>query len=181
MRRAALVTLLAACAARPASSPSSSSAGEGARGGSPASSLDAGGPAACVRDPKADAAPCVDECDRGVAFACVELTTRGGTPTRILELHERACELREPSSCVAAARMYASGVGAPPSRAKQLELLAAACRLGDSFSCALPARAFASGSGVARDPRRAKELFERACVGGDEAACETLEDAGVRE
>lgn len=154
-----------------------------ATGGSSSSIADAGGPRVCMHD-ATDLAPCAEDCDRGIAFACTVLASRtergDGVPrdlTRAVHLHERACELRDPASCVSAARMQASGSGVPPNRARQVELLAAACKLGDALACAVPANAFAKGTGVPRDDRRASELWERACAGGVASACEHL-DAG---
>ncbi len=152
--------------------------------GGPSSSMndvEAGAPRICVVDAK-DLAPCSEDCDRGIAFACGVVATRiehgDGAPkdlTRALRLHERACELREPASCVAAARMYERGAGVPPSRAKQIELLGTACALGDALACAVAAKAFANGTGVTRDERRAADLLQRACAGGMATACEELE------
>jgi TPR repeat protein len=150
------------------------------------STLDAGGPTACDDRDAKDLAPCIEDCNRGIGFACASVASRlehggEGVPrdlTRAVAMHERACELRDAPSCIAAARMHAAGSGVPPSRARQMDLLAAACHLGDAFACAAPAKAFAEGAGVPRDPRRAKELYERGCIGGVESACEAIEDAG---
>jgi TPR repeat protein len=149
--------------------------------GPSASVPEGGAPRSCAHDSK-DLAPCVEDCDRGLAFACMLVamrTERGeGVPrdlTRAVHMHERACELRDASSCVSAARMHASGAGVPPSRAKQVELLATACTLGDVHACSVPAKALANGSGVPRDEARAADLWQRACAGGVETACEALE------
>jgi len=156
-----------------------------AEGGEPSSSVpDSGGaPRACLHDAK-DLAPCVEDCDRRLVFACTVLASRtergDGAPrdlTRAVHLHERACELHDAASCVSAARMHAAGAGVPPSRARQVELLATACKLGDALACSMPARALASGNGVPRDERRATELWERACTAGIASACEAI-DAG---
>ena len=191
MRRFAALLLVAlpglalagapSCASAPAArTPEGPHTEEPVSGPSP-SIADAGAPRICVHDAK-DLAPCSEDCDRGIAFACGVVATRiergDGVPrdlTRAVRLHERACELRDAASCVAAARMHASGAGVPPSRAKQVELLGAACTLGDVLACAVPAKAFANGTGVARDERRAAELWQRACAGGVAAACEALE------
>ena len=145
------------------------------------SNVEAGAPRICVHDSK-DLAPCSEDCDRGIAFACGVVATRiehgDGAPkdlTRALRLHERACELRDAASCVAAARMYERGAGVPPSRAKQVELLGTACTLGDALACSVAAKAFANGTGVVRDERRAADLLQRACAGGVATACEELE------
>jgi TPR repeat protein len=143
---------------------------------------------ACARG-ASDVAPCVEDCNRGIAFSCAVLAWRiergegiVRDDARAVRLYERACELDEAPSCVTAARMHAAGVGVPPNRARQLELLALACALGDALACELPARAFANGSGVPRDAPRAAELRERACAGGVERACAELErDAGLEE
>lgn len=148
----------------------------------PSSSIvEAGAPRACMHDVK-DLAPCTEDCERGIAFACTVVATRiergEGVPkdlTRAVRLHERACELRDAASCVNAARMHATGSGVPPSRVKQVELLGAACTLGDAHACAIPAKAFAKGNGVTRDERRASELWQRACAGGIETACAEIE------
>lgn len=150
----------------------------------PSSSIaEAGAPRICTHDGK-DLAPCVEDCDRGIASACSVVATRiergDGVPkdlTRAVRLHERGCELHDAASCVSAARMHASGAGVPPSRARQVDLLGAACTLGDALACAVPAKAFASGAGVARDERRAAELWQHACAGGVATACEALEGA----
>jgi TPR repeat protein len=149
--------------------------------GSSASVPEGGAPRACLRDVK-DLTPCVEDCDRRLAFACAVLASRtergDDTPrdlTRAVHLHERACELHDMGSCVSAARMYATGAGVPPSRAKQVELLVTACKLGDALACAMPARALANGNGVARDERRAAELWERGCAGGIASACEEID------
>ena len=153
--------------------------------GGPLPSLPEGGgaPRVCVHDTK-DLAPCAEDCDRGIAFACTVLaarTERGDGVardlTRAVHLHERACELEAPTSCMSAARMHAIGAGVPPSRAKQVELLGAACKLGDALACAVPAKAYAHGNGVARDEHRAADLWERACAGGVASACDEV-DAG---
>lgn len=183
----ALYVGLAASACSPPGTPGPLSASPLATSmaGGPASSIaDAGGaPRVCMHDAK-DLAPCEEDCDRGLALACTVLaarTERGdGTTrdlTRAVHLHERACELRDPASCVSAARMHATGAGVPPSRAKQVDLLGAACKLGDALACSVPAKAFANGNGVTRDERRAAELWERACAGGVAAACAEV-DAG---
>lgn len=182
VRFAALALALASsCGGAPVTKiPEGPRAEEPVSGPSP-SIVDAGAPRICVYDAK-DLAPCTEDCDRGIASACNVVATRMehgiGAPndlTRAIHLHERACELREPASCVSAARMYAAGAGVPPSRAKQVELLVAACTLGDVLACAVPAKAFANGTGVARDERRAAELWQRACAGGVATACEELE------
>lgn len=142
-------------------------------------------PSPCSRDEK-DVVGCILDCDRGIAFACLELASRfehgKDVPldlARAASLNERACELREPAGCTAAARMHAAGAGVPPSRARQLDYLERACSIGDAIACSVPARAFATGNGVPRDERRAKALFERACLGGIETACEQIADAGL--
>jgi TPR repeat protein len=144
--------------------------------------VEAGAPRLCVHDAK-DLAPCVEDCDRGVVSACIVVANRtergdgvGRDLTRAVQLHERACELRDAPSCASAARMYASGRGVPPNRAKQLQLLASACMLGDAHACSLPAKAFASGADdVPRDERRAAQLRHAACVAGDSASCAEVE------
>lgn len=177
--------LLFACAAR-----SRDTVADGAGGASTAResipAADAGTARACTADRTQDIAPCVEECDRNIAFACAVAATRaehGEAAARDLpraaSLYERACELRDSSSCVSAARMHAAGMGVSPNRAKQMELLAEACKLGDSAACSIPAKAYAAGRGVARDPQRARELWERACTGGVEMACEAVADAGL--
>ena len=144
---------------------------------------EAGAPRVCVHDAK-NLAPCTEDCDRGIVFACTVVaarTERGDGVvkdlTRAVHLHERACELHDAPSCVSAARMHATGRGVPPSRLRQVELLAVACMLGDAHACSIPAKAFASGTGVARDERRAAELWQRGCASGDESACAEVEAA----
>jgi hypothetical protein len=183
---ALVVSLLAACAARP---PGASTEGPRANPSlaGPSSSVEDAGAAtvrACVRGAK-DVAPCSEDCDRGIASACAILASRvergegvAKDPTRAASLHERACELGDAASCVVAARMHAGGLGVPPNRARQMELLVAACNLGDAFACVTPAKAFATGAGVPRDERRAAELAARACAGGIESACEAGPDGG---
>ena len=177
----ALPGAMASCATTPAAlTPEGPHADTLASG--PSSSMpDPGAPRICVHDAK-DLAPCAEDCDRGIAFACGVVAARvergEGIPrdlTRAVHLHERACELRDAASCVSAARMHASGTGVPPGRGKQVELLAAACTLGDALACAVPAKAFANGTGVTRDERRAADLLQRACAGGIATACEELE------
>jgi hypothetical protein len=154
---------------------------ESTAGGPSSSIVEAGVPRVCMHDAK-DLAPCSEDCERGIAFACTVVAMRiergDGIPrdlTRAVRLHERACELRDASSCVSAARMHAVGSGVPPSRAKQVELLGTACTLGDAHACAIPAKAFSNGNGVTRDEHRAAELWQRACAGGIESACAEIE------
>lgn len=135
---------------------------------------DAGTLGLCLPETKAPA-PCIEECNRGIAAACAELADRFEAArevprdlTRAATLRERACELRDPSACAAAARMHAAGRGVAPSRTRQLELLVAACHLGDGAACATAARAHESGAG---DPALAKALRERACLAGDADSC----------
>lgn len=144
--------------------------------------VDAGVVRVCMHDSR-DLAPCVEDCDRGIAFACTVVAQRlehGGEGvaqdlTRAVRLQERACELRDATSCVNAARMHVSGRGVPPSRQQQVELLGAACKLGDATACSTAARAFATGAGVPRDDARASDLLRRACVNGLTSACEETE------
>ncbi len=149
--------------------------------GSSSSMAPSGVPRACLHDTK-DLAPCSEDCDRGIAFACTVMAGRiergdgvAKDLTRAIHLHERACELRDTSSCITASRMHASGSGVPPSRAKQIELLATACKLGDGTACAVPAKAFTNGTGVARDERRAADLWQHGCAAGIASACEAIE------
>jgi hypothetical protein len=181
--RALPFVVLVACAPR-APTPHARAHPEAADGGRPPLATVGSEPHPCAHDEK-DAVGCILDCDRGIAFACIELATRferGAEVPRDLaraaSLNERACDLREPSGCTAAARMFAAGIGVPPSRARQLDYLERACGLGDAIACNVPARAFATGNGVPRDERRAKALLERACLGGVETACESLGDAG---
>lgn len=148
-------------------------------GTSPTTAHDAGAQnvRACLHESK-DPLPCSEDCDRGIAASCVILAGRVHA-TYAVSLYERACELKDAASCVAAARFHAAGRGVPPNRGKQMELLAHACVLGDATSCATPAKAFAAGTGVARDERRATDLWQRGCGGGLEAACDALGDAGL--
>jgi TPR repeat protein len=153
-----------------------------ASGPSP-SIADAGAPRVCMHDAK-DLAPCSEDCDRGIAFACTVVATRiergdgvAKDLTRAVHLHERACELRDAPSCVTAARMHSSGRGVPPSRLRQIQLLSSACRLGDAHACSIPARSFAGGVDVPRDERRAAELWQLGCAGGDDSACAEVEGA----
>lgn len=137
-------------------------------------------PRACAHGAK-DFAPCVEDCDRGIVFGCTVAAARlergeDLNLPRAVKIYERACELRDAASCVAAARMHVSGSGVPPSRARQIELLATACALGDALACAIPAKAYAKGSGVPKDERRAKELREHACAGGARDACSAIDD-----
>jgi TPR repeat protein len=135
----------------------------------------------CTPDAKDDHGACRIDCDVGLASACAILASRGeheGHPSIALHYHEKACELRDPAGCVAAARMHANGLGAPRNRAKQLELLTAACNLGETTACSTAAKAFVSGSGVERDPNRARALWERACTSGDSLACDAVADGG---
>ncbi len=138
----------------------------------------------CVGEPKEekDVAPCVTDCTAGIVSGCLmgaSFHEHAKHYPVALGLLEQACELKDPPSCVSAARMHASGMGTPPSRQKQIDLLEKACHLGDPFACAVPARAFTMGSGVPKDPRRANELYQRACAGGQEDACEKIADAGL--
>lgn len=172
-----------ACATAPSGSHAASRLPRNEEGGLPPATLDAGAMNVCTHDAK-DLAPCADDCDRGLAFGCTVVAQRvergDGVPrdlTRVVRLHERACELRDIASCVSAARMHASGAGVPPSRGKQLELLGSACALGDGAACATAARAFADGAGARRDEARARDLWERACAGGVASACEEIEQA----
>lgn len=152
-----------------------------AEGGPSASIADAGAMKVCTHDTK-DLTPCSDDCDRGLSFACVVLASRvergDGVPrdlTRVVRLHERACELRDVASCVSAARMHASGAGVPPSRIRQLELLDKACTLGDGTACVIAAKAYTNGTGVPVDERRAHDLWQRACANGVATGCEAIE------
>jgi TPR repeat protein len=181
--KSALVFALAACASAP------KQAGSDRRASTPTSSEatteDAGDVRACAADGK-EVAPCVEDCDRGIASACAIVATRAergdGVPrdlTRAVTLHERACDLRDALSCIAAAHMHSAGIGVSPNRARQMDLLATACKLGDATACSVPAKAYASGAGVPRDAKRARELWEHACAAGLEPACEAIADAGV--
>jgi len=170
----------AACASGRGLAPSEGPTAGSAELGPSSVPADASAPRVCTFDAK-DLAPCAEDCDRGIGFACTVVASRlergDGAPRdlpRAVRLHERACELRDAAACVSAARMYASGSGVPPSRSRQVELLGVACLLGDALACALPAKAFASGNGVARDEARARELWQRACAGGVESACEAV-------
>ena len=142
---------------------------------------DAGAPRACIHDAK-DLAPCAEDCERGIVFACTVVAGRtergdgiGKDLTRAVHLHERACDLGDAPSCVSAARMHASGRGVPPNRVTQIQLLAHACTLGDAHACSIPAKAFQTGTDVPRDLRRAAELWQQACAAGDTAACAVIE------
>ena len=177
----ALPGAMASCATTPSALTPEGPHADATASGPSSSISDAGGPRICVHDAKY-LAPCAEDCDRGIAFACGVVATRvergEGVPkdlTRAVRLHERACELRDAASCVSAARMHASGTGVPPSRGKQVELLTAACTLGDALACSVPARAFANGTGVTKDERRAADLLQRACAGGVATACDELE------
>jgi hypothetical protein len=179
------VLVLFGCAPR-APSPRVNPRGDAVDGGRPPLATVGSHPHPCAREEK-DAVGCILDCDRGIAFACLELASRfergADVPrdlARAAALNERACELKDSAGCTAAARMYAAGIGVPPSRARQLDYLERACANGDPLACAVPARAFATGIGVPRDERRAKKLLEHACLGGVESACEQIEsgDAG---
>ena len=184
---AAAITLTSLFAVAPSCAPAVTSTTPTASGpphatdGPSAPLVDAGAARVCMHDTK-DLAPCVEDCDRGIAFACTVVAQRlergegvAQDLTRAVRLHERACELRDATSCVSAARMHASGRGVPPSRLRQIELLGVACTLGDAHACSIPAKAFATGTGVARDERRAADLWQRGCAAGDEAACSEVE------
>ena len=122
------------------------------------------------------------DCDRGIPSACAAVAARAERTKNLpyaVRMHERACELHEASSCVRAARMHLSGLGVPPSRAKQIELLSTACKLGDALACTVPAKALMTGNGVPKDERRAIELWQRACAAGSEPACDAIADAGL--
>ena len=179
----AIVCIAEACGPR-AMRESTQSHAEPFDGGRPALATVGSEPHPCAHDEK-DAVGCIPDCDRGLAFACIELAARferGADVPRDLgraaSLNERACDLREATGCTAAARMHAAGLGVPPSRARQIDYLERACSLGEALACNVPARAFATGNGVPRDDRRAKALLEHACLGGIETACEALGDAG---
>ena len=137
---------------------------------------DAGVLVLCVPDGK-DTAPCAEECNRGIASSCEILADRISThePARAVALHERACDLRDPAACVAAARMHGAGRGVVPDRKRQVELLVAACNLGDTTSCSSAARALSTAAGVPQDDARARALWQRACLGGDASSCEDVE------
>jgi hypothetical protein len=170
-----------ACAGRPPAGVHGGPALADAAAETDAGALDSGAARECTHDGK-DATPCAEECDRGIASSCAELASRverARDLPRAVALHERACELRDAASCVAAARMHAAGAGVPPSRARQVELLGAACRLGDGFACAIPAKAYATGAGVPANEGRAIELWQHACGAGVESACEAVTDAGA--
>lgn len=175
MRKRATAALLLGVAC----SPSGASAPRAVAQSDPGVSTDAGaadaggGLRVCVYDAK-DLAPCAEDCDRRIVFSCAVLAQRleHTDEPRAVRLYERACELLDAASCVSAARMFASGAGVPPSRARQVELLAQACRLGDAVACAVPARAYETGNGVPRDAVRANELWDRACANGDSSACQ---------
>lgn len=178
-----LVLLASAGCAPPRASANSGGPIRETNGVTASSPAEAGAPRVCTHDAK-DLAPCAEDCDRAIAFACAVVATRtergdgvGVDLTRAVHLHERACDLRDAPSCVSAARMHASGRGVPPSRTKQIELLALACMLGDAHSCGIPAKALSSGTGVQRDERRAAELWQRGCAGGDSSACAEAEAA----
>lgn len=152
---------------------------------------DAGAPRACAEGSDEDGgagasvAPCVEDCDRGIALACrvaaERLERHEHDPGRAVALLERACSLGDAAGCAGAARLVGRGVGTRPDRARQIELLSRACLLGDGLACAAPTRVFTLGderAGIAKDPRRAASLREKACLAGIEEACEALADAG---
>lgn len=176
--RAFALLLLVACGAQAKSGATSSGTSEVALGKPAETAPDAGAftPRTCVHDFK-DPRPCSEECDRGIAASCAILAARSHD-TWAVQLYERACDLRDASSCTTAARFHASGKGVPPDRAKQMELLTKACRFGQPESCSTPAKAFATGNGVPRDEHKATELWERGCSGGVATACDALPDAG---
>lgn len=175
---AGLAALLACTPARTGSETPGPLPATAEGGPSSSSAVDSGAIKLCVHGAK-DVAPCLEDCDHGIATACALVAARmergDGVPrdlTRAVRLHERACELRDVASCVSAARMHSSGSGVPPSRAKQIELLEKACMLGDGVACGIAARAFDKGTGVVRDEARATELWRRACIAGAVGACE---------
>lgn len=176
-----VVFLSGVCAAARSSTRSTGPLADTSAGGPSSSIADAGAMRACMHDAK-DLAPCTEDCDRGIAFACTLIAGRAergdGVPkdlTRVAHLYERACELRDVASCITAARMHASGSGVPPSRARQVDWLERACALGDGTACVIAAKAFDGGAGVPHDERRADELWRKACVAGVTSACEAAD------
>jgi len=182
----ALTAFAVACGGAGAATRAGSAAGTGSVDTAGAADAGAGEALrACTHEVK-DFAPCIEDCNRGIAFGCAIAAGRFERGealdlTRSVHMYERACELRDAAACVSAARMHASGHGVPPSRARQVELLATACALGDALACAIPAKAYAKGSGVPKDERRAKELRERACAGGAQDACDAIDDPSTGE
>lgn len=156
-----------------------------ATAGGPADTADAGGPASCTRE-TTELEPCVADCNRNIAPACVRLAERfehaEGTPRdvpRAVTMRERACDLGDVGSCVLAARMYGSGSGVVPNRARQVDYWVAACKLGEAHACASAGKALRRGDGVPRDEARARDADERGCVAGIEETCARLQDGGV--
>lgn len=179
MRRALVFALLVGC--KGAAGPNVTGATAASRQSSSTTEEEAP-PRVCSRDAK-DPAPCFEECQREIVSSCALLAARlerDGDGSAAIAHHEHACELRDPASCAAAARIYAAGRGVPPSRARQVELLARACKLGDSASCLVPAKAYALGDGVDKDEARARELYEIACAAGSERACGAIGEDTAR-
>jgi TPR repeat protein len=137
----------------------------------------------CTPDVK-DVTPCTEDCNRGLASACVTAALRAehgeGMPvdlTRAAALQERACDLRDVAACLTASKMAAAGRGSPPNRKRQLEWLEKACALSDGAACSVASKAFLTGAGVPRDVTHGQELLQRACAASVESACEAVESS----
>eukprot|EP00753_Platysulcus_tardus_P006592 PLAT14332.1.p1 GENE.PLAT14332.1~~PLAT14332.1.p1 ORF type:complete len:228 (+),score=64.92 PLAT14332.1:12-695(+) len=93
-----------------------------------------------------------------------------------LRLSKRACELKHPVGCYAAARLLLSGRGGVArDAALAMELFSGACKMEHSLSCLhLGGYSLLGKHGMERDLAEARRLFEVACDGGEKAACTNL-------
>lgn len=120
-----------------------------------------------------DAADCQQQCQRGNASSCDNLSVmlfRGSGVARDqkrgLEMAQRACQLGNANGCVNLA--VAVHEQQPEVAAK---LLLAACRAGHASGCGTLGQLVLRGMGAARNPRQALDLFKMACDGGDQIGC----------
>jgi uncharacterized protein len=119
-------------------------------------------------------------CEGEDAFGCSNLarwlsTDAGGKVYgRALTLYERACALKMPSACGAAASFYDEGRGVAVDDVQARVLYERACELGFGPSCNDLGAMFESGEGGQRDEMRALKLYTEACEKDNPIGCRNL-------
>jgi TPR repeat protein len=135
-----------------------------------------------------DVAVCERECEAGSADRCRRLAAsysfgQGGVQkdeAHAAALYERACRMKDPSSCMFAGQMSEFGRGTPKDPVKAVGFYRDACDLRWVAGCYNLGVMFERGVGVPADEQKARELYEGACDAGAMTACGKAEELKAR-
>ena len=103
--------------------------------------------------------------------------------TKVLQYHNKACDLGNGNSCAVAGIQYYDGKSTKKDLNRAIKLWTKSCELESALGCSILGAMYHDGKGVPQNLSKAKALFGKACDLGEQDGCDNykeLNEKGVR-